>query len=266
MNYGPGAAIGVGVVVLMPAILGIFAILYPASVLLLHRARRLEALDVVPVALLALYVLLVLTAPVPPHGDVTEFPHRPFVLVYAVIAVWTAAGLARWAQGYGGWRNARVRVATVALAALAALLSVWYTVRDARLHRTYAVAAGLPQAARFLRAHAQPGEIFAVQGLARGPVYTDHALQLVALGGMPAYLSVPYMRATLGGQADEVRRRQAALAAVAEENEAQAARARLQGMGIRWHVVVDKAGPRWDRARAKAAFAAGDTAVYDMRK
>lgn len=262
-RLGAGTAIAVGTLLLIPAILGVFVLLYPLSVWLLYRARRLERHDIVPAAVLVTYLLLVLAAPVPPHGDPTELPHRPFVLVYAVIAVWTAAGFARWAEGYGGWRNARIRIAVVALAALTALLGVWYTVRDARLHRTYEVAAGLPQAARFLRAHAQPGDVLAVQGLARGPVYTDHAVQLVALTGTPAYLSVPHMRATLGGQAGEVRARYEALAGIAEEKDAQAARARLRELGVRWYVVVDKAGgPSWDRARSQAAFLSRDTAVY----
>src|SRR2546429_3376313 len=47
-------------------------------------------------ALLGSYLLLILTAPVPPHGDATEFTQRPFVLVYGVFAVWTAAGFAGW--------------------------------------------------------------------------------------------------------------------------------------------------------------------------
>jgi hypothetical protein len=265
-QLGAAAGIAAATVLLVPAVLGLFVFLYPLSVVLLHRAGRLERLDIVPLAVLISYLLLVLTAPVPPHGDATELAHRPFVLLYAVVAIWTAAGLARWAQGYGGWRNGRVRLAVVAIAALTTVFTLTYTVRDARLHRTYEVAAGLPQAARFIRANGQPGEVFAVQGLARGPVYTDAALQFVALTGMPAYLSVPYMRATLGGQAEEVERRHAALVAVAEAADAPAAFSRLRELGIRWYVVVDKAGgPSWDRPRKEAAFTVGETAVYSAR-
>jgi hypothetical protein len=257
-SLSAGYAIGVGMLLLIPAILGVFAVLYPVSVLLLHRARRLERFDLVPLAVLVSYLLLVLTAPVPPHGDATELPHRPFVLLYAVIAIWTLAGLARWAEGFGGWRSARVRMAVVAIAALTSVSTLWYTVRDARLHRSYEVAAGLPQAARFIRANAQAGEVLAVQGLTRGPVYTDNALQLVALTGIPAYLSMPHMRATLGGQADEVERRYAALASIAA---AQDAFARLRELGIQWYVVVGGAArPGWE-----PAFAAGHTAVYYLR-
>jgi hypothetical protein len=261
-SLSAGYAIAAGMLLLIPAILGVFAVLYPVSVLLLRRARRLERFDLVPIAVLVSYLLLVLTAPVPPHGDATELPHRPFVLLYAVMAIWTVAGLAKWTEGLGGWRSARVRMTVVAIAALTTVFTLWYTVRDARLHRTYAVAAGLPQAARFIRANAQAGEILAVQGLARGPVYTDNALQLVALTGIPAYLSVPYMRATLGGHADEVARRYAALASVAEAPDAQSAFARLRELGIQWYVVVDSAArPGWD-----PAFVAGDTAVYNIAK
>lgn len=262
-SYGSGAAIGFGLVVLIPAILGTFAILYPVSAILLHRARRLEASDLVPLVLLVFYVLLVLTAPIPPHGDVTEFPHRPFVLLYAVFAVWTVAGLARWAETLGGMGSPRVRLAVVAIAALCVLGTLRYTVRDARLQRTYEVAAGLSQAARFLRTHAKQGDVLAVHNLARGPVYTDNALALVALTGVPAYLTVPFMRATLGGRAEEVERRAAALAASAQARDTASAFATLREQGIAWYAVVDRnAGPGWDRGRTQAAFVAGDTALY----
>ena len=49
--------------------------------------RRLQATDWIVPAVAAWYVLLMVTAPIPGHGDSTEWTQRPFVLLYAVVAV-----------------------------------------------------------------------------------------------------------------------------------------------------------------------------------
>ena len=88
-----------------------------------RRARRLELADLVPLALLGSYLLLILTAPVPPHGDATEFTQRPFVLVYAVFAVWTAAGFAGWLSLYG-LRQRRVWLPLLIAAAFTVMTAI----------------------------------------------------------------------------------------------------------------------------------------------
>lgn len=261
-RYGTAAALVVGVLLVFPACLGVFFVLYPASLLLLHRARRLEAFDLVPGAFLFSYLLLLVTAPVPAHDDVTEFTQRPFVLLYALIAVWTCANFARWLKLQGGLRAMRVRLALVAIAALWVAGTLLYTVKDSRWQRVHEQTAGLPQAARYLRGQWRPGDVLAVEGLSRWRVFMDDAMKLVSLTGMPAYLSVPWVRSTLGGQREEVALRQAALAEVAEAHDLPAALARLRSLRIRWYVVPGPAGPRWDRERRGAAFAHGEIAVY----
>lgn len=265
IEHGPVAAFVGALLLLVPASLGIFAILYPASALLLHRVRGLQRIDLVPAALLAFYLLLVLAAPVPPHGDSTEFTQRPFVLLYAVVAIWTAAAFAAWLSALGGMRSARARVILVVTAAVWIAWVLTFTVRDSRWTRTHEVAAGLPSAAKYLRSQSRPGDVLAVEGLWSGPVLVDDAVTLVALTGMPAYLGVPFVQSTLGGRAAEVERRHLQLARAAGEANRRAALEQLRALGVRWYVVLGESGPRWDPGRAHAAFAEGKTAVYATR-
>ena len=263
-NYGPGRGAVLGVLLIFPACLGVFLLLYPLCMLLLRRSDRLEPVDFVPVVLVCAYTLLMITAPIPANGDPTEFTQRPFVLLYAVVAAWTAAGFVSWIAAHGGLAERRTWLPLAALGAISVPLILRYTDPDWRWIDSHQLAPGFSQAARFLRSAGSPGDIFAVQALERGPVLTDMAVELVSLTGMPAYLARPYL--DRGAHAKQVAlQRHAALAGVAEQESAAAALARLRELGVQWYVVVDSAGPRWDRERQRAVFAQGDFAVYSSR-
>jgi hypothetical protein len=262
-NHGPAVALAGGVFLVLPACLGIFLLLYPVSVVLVRRVRPLHAADAVPAVFLACYVLLMMTAPVAPNGDATEFPHRPFVLLYAVVAVWTAAGFATWLAAIARRRAARAWTVGIALAAAAGAAGVLFTAPDARWDEYHWLEPGVPQAGYYIRAHSQAGDLLAVQGLDLRPVASDGAIQLVALTGVPAYLSRPFIHATRSRKERQIaERRYAELEQVANEPSLAAALGRLRELGIRWYIVPGTAGPGWDPGRGHAAFVAGEIAVY----
>jgi len=263
-SYGAQVAVPVGVLLVLASTLGVFGIFYPVSVLAARRARRLELIDLVPVALLGSYLLLILTAPVPPHGDATEFTQRPFVLVYAVFAVWTAAGFAGWLSLHG-LRQCRVWLPLLIAAALTVMWALLYTVGDWRWVERHQVAEGLPQAASYLRSRSQPGDLLAAPGLSTLFVPADLPVQLVAMSGVPAYLSRPFIHMAYGGvRAHTALARYIALRAIERETSAETALARLRALGIRWYVVAetDRSGPRWDSERRRAVFVDRMVAVY----
>lgn len=262
-SYGPSISVPLGVLLIFPASLGVFVLLYPLSVLLARRAHGLEAIDFVPAAILCVFTLLMISAPVPANGDPTELTQRPFVLVYAVVAVWTAAGFASWLGALGGLGARRAQLTLLLAAGAWLILVLLFTIRDTRWLEDHRVARGLPQAAHFLRSHAHRGDVLAVPGLERGRVTTDVAIQLVSLTGMPAYLSRPFFPVSRGGRDKDVAlERHAALARVADERSVSAALLRLRELGVQWYAVAGSAGPRWDPERRHAAFAASEIAVY----
>ena len=266
-HYGSAVAVPVGVLLVLAATLGIFGILYPLSLLAVRRARPLELIDLVPPAVLAAYLLLILTAPIPPHGDATEFTQRPFVVVYAVFAVWTAAGFAGWLAMHG-LRRRRVWLPLVIAAVFTVLWALQYTVADWRWAKSYKVPDGLPQAATYMRSRSQYGDVLAAAGQSTEFVPADLPVQLTAMSGIPAYLSRPFMHAASGGvRAQIALERYAALRAIEREKSADAALARLRSLGIRWYVVAesDRRGPRWDPERRRAVFVDRMVAVYATR-
>ena len=264
-RYGAGVAVPLGMLLVFPAFLGVFTLLYPAALWLRHRT----AFDALPLVLFGSYAALMVLAPVPANGDATEFTQRPFALVYALVCIWTAAVLA---QG--------IRIRWLVALSAAALVALW---PDNGFRRegpkvswgwnyyARALTPGLAQAAGFLRNEGKPGEQFAVGTLQRGwtPIEqpgwvpTDAAIELTALSGMPAYIARPYLHLASGGERQWVaQERQAALDAVAREIQAPAALARLAALGVRWYVVTGERGPSWDPQRDLAVFRDGRVAVY----
>jgi hypothetical protein len=257
----------VGVLLIIPACLGIFLLLYPASVVLSWRADRLTAIDAVPLVVFVCYLLLVLTAPVPAYGDATELTHRPFVLLYAVVAVWTAAQFAQWISAQGGLGAPRIRLALLFAVALSVFAVLRYTVSDWRWRYSYAVAQGLPEAASFMRSHWRPGDTLAAQGIRASLATTDLAIQLASMTGIPAYIALPFMQSARGGAyAKTAAERYVALQRVADRETVQDAMAALNALGVRWYVVAesDYRGPRWDPERRGAAFVDRMVAVYQV--
>jgi hypothetical protein len=256
-RYGARVALPLGVLLVFPAFLGVFTLLYPIALWLRHRS----AFDAMPLLLIGGYAALMALAPIPANGDATELTQRPFVLVYAVVAIWTLAVFVervsfRWVLGASG----------------AAVLTLWpHSGLWAELPKfnwgwnyyARAITPGLTQAAAFIRSQAKPGDQFAVQGLRLGWVPTDSATELAALTGMPTYLARPYIHIAQGGERQWVaQERYAALEAVARETQAAAALARLRALGIRWYVVTDGRGPAWDSERRFAVFRDRRVAVY----
>lgn len=264
-RYGTGVALPLGVLLVFPAFLGIFVLLYPIALWLRHRS----AFDALPLLLIAGYAALMALAPIPANGDPTELTQRPFVLVYAVVAIWTMAVLfdrlaLRWV----------LALASAAVFAWWPVIGPWPEAPKFSWGWNYyarTLTPGFVQAAAFLRREGRPGDEFAVQGLQQGwapasqPgwVPTDAAAELAALSGMPAYIARPYIQMAYGGERKLVAlERQGALDAVARETRSSAALARLAALGVRWYVVTGERGPIWDPQRDLAAFRGGRVAIY----
>lgn len=266
-----GLAVIPGLVLMYAACLGAFFLLYPLVVWLAHRARALRSIDSFPAMLLLAYLALMLTAPIDKHRDSTEFTVRPFVLVYAAVAVWTVC--LSWRLIALRWAHADARAWRALL--VAAVLAVPFVGQYTAAMGTQPkfrwggdfypgeIQPGIVEAGRYLRGHARPGQVFAVRGLDLRWAITDAAVQLVALSGMPAYLS--YTSAHMIEAADRGRvamQRYAALSRLERSPSADAALAELRRLGIAWYVVPDGAGPPWDPARRRAAFVERNVAIY----
>ena len=272
-GYGEAFGLAAGVLLVFPVCLGAFALLYPAAVLLQRGRVPLGGVDAFPVAVIVCYGLVMLLVPAP-YLAVTEFTHRPFVLLYAVIGVWTAALLVRWLGTQGAHGSTRVRQTLMAATALT-LPAVWIGAADmSRTRPVWAnrlsplhVERGLIEAASFVRDRAKPGDSMARLGADGGNASNDMTSVLVALTGTPAYVAHPLFHLYRSKVRWEVASgRYAALKSVAAERNPEAALEHLRKLGVRWYIVTSPAGPPWDPARAKAAYESGNVAVYEIAR
>ncbi len=262
-------AIPLGILLMYVGSLGAFVVLYPLALWVAHRARALRPIDALPAFALVAYLLVMLTAPIDKHRDSTEFTVRPFVLVYASVAVWTVCLLVRAVTLRWPQRAADARRALLA-ASLLITPVLWQETFAMGLPKFdwgwsffAKTEPGLIEAARYVRARARPGQVFAVRGLHLKWAATDPAVQFISLSGMPAYLS--YTSAHIIEGKDRARvalDRWAELARLDRAASADAALAGLRRLGIAWYVVTDGAGPPWDRDRRRAAFIDRRVAVY----
>lgn len=269
-SHGSALTVPLGMLGVFVASLGAWTVAYPVALALVMRSRPLGAADRAPIAVIACYILLMLTAPISQHGDSTELTQRPFVLLYAVIAAWSSAALVEWMVLQARLGERRTWTALLAASAIA-LPFLWPHTAElggpkfvwGKQHVSHEVAHGLPNAAEFLRRNFRPGEVFAVQGGDLWSFSMDAATEVTSLAGTPAYLARPSLHMTKDRRRQQVAlERYWALVRVADERDISAAMARLRDLGIRWYVVADGAGPRWDPERRRAAFAAGEVAVY----
>lgn len=269
-EFGESAGLVAGVLLVYPVCLGAFVLLYPLTLFLLRGRQQLAGIDGFPLALLAAYAGVMLLAPIPAHHEATDFAHRPFVLLYALVAAWTAASLVRWLsdQGRHGVRLWQTLVVGTGLALPFAWANAAEMARPkfywSRPFVAHAVSRDLLAGAEILRTRARPGDTFAAWDLPTRQVSVDAPTELVALTGAPAYLARVWIHEALGGNnriAALIRYR--ALGEVAQARDTASAMQKLRDLRVRWYVVTSPAQPAWDPQRSRAVWARGAVAIYD---
>ena len=245
--------------------------LYVGLAWVLKRRGRLEPADWLPAILLAVAAISMLLAPVARNGDTTEFRHRAGPLLVVILATWSL----HLASAAAGVRVAptlaiRGRIAIVA-AGLVSLSVLAVTITAAKRPRMqgsdqfYALKASpdLARVAPLLSAGSAPKPRFAVAHQPNDSSFIDDAARLVALSGVPAYVSCPKFLLTFGGPLGyEGRRRLAVIDRLDHAPNLEALRKLMQEEGITAYVVSSARDAPFDPDRLGALGRSGDYAVY----
>ena len=271
-GHGPLVGTMFGVLALIPAALGVFALALPITCALAIRRTGWNALDTFPIWCVAAWLGLVLLAPIASNGSNTEFQHRPFVLIYASAVVWTLLFVDRLLPAGRSAPGPRFAFSVMLVAGLtvsafarraedpARPRFAWGTRNfDTRVER------GLIDAAAFVRAHAARGDTFALIPTDSTSMLDDDATRLAALSGVPAYLARAGIQAS-HGQARRlvVEQRLSDLHRVETSGDASAAFETLRTAGVDFLVTTGERGPPFDPSRSGAAFRAAGAAVYQI--
>ncbi|HEY0329446.1 MAG TPA: hypothetical protein VGC77_10135 [Rhodopseudomonas sp.] len=260
-----------GTLLLLPAAVGALLLLYPIALKLAKQRAgwRWGAFDTLPLALIAVFFAMVLYAPHDPWGDISEYQHRSFVLLYAVLIIWIAQYLVTAIGGLAAERRLAVAWLGAVCVAAAAIAATGFDPARPRFawgKEYYDVAAdpGIIAAARWIRLHPSDAKATVAVGPVDPKAYiVDTATALASLTNTPTFLA----RAASQLKQDDSRRniaidRMDRLQRVERSADAEAAMLLLREANVTSYAWVAPAPPGFDPGYARASFHDDHGAVY----
>lgn len=258
------------------ATIGAYAIIYAAIVATKTRKQTLELTDLLPLALLFIYVLVMVFSPVARNGDLSEYKHRHFPLIYIMFAVHCNKSLLSHIERIRTWPSSQMvfRSAAAALMMLALPIS-WLTEAAKPDFRSMPWAKGAHgnkleieklHLADFIQQNSQEGDVFLVGGTANNSEQSrinSLTTELISLANVPAYLSRSELFKLVPGCPSVVTQKRVAVPPeVANAKDWHGAAQLLQGHRVRWYVYDVNAQPGWAHT-GKPAYANNRFAVFD---
>jgi hypothetical protein len=271
-QYGRASAWFIGFWVLIPIALGGLTVAFPLALTVAVRRTGWQRFDSFPIWCAAVWLAVVVFAPRAPHGDVTEYQHRAFVLVYAAALVWTLLWLHRAVQAsrLTQLRSWRIFVVPILVGSLGAAAATSWDKDLAQPHFAWGsryfgtrLDRGLFEAAAFVRLQARPGDDFALIPADQWTQLDDSATRFAALANVPAYLARAGIQVLNGRERRaSVERRLAALKEIENTRDFTLAFLKLRMIRVEYLVALGDRGPVFDPDRSRAAYRTDGAAVY----
>ncbi|WP_395450915.1 hypothetical protein ACHMW7_14615 [Aminobacter sp. UC22_36] len=267
-TLGPVQALPFGLLLALGGMAGIWLLTFVAGLLLMAARRdKLEEADLLPVTLLPYACIMMTLAPTPFHGDYSDFRQRAFVLVFVLTMIWTAKFAVQLCRP-------TISALPAAIAACLALVSTALWMPSAKISRfawgtSYdhlQVMPGVIEAARWIGREGQRGESIAVANIPLQEQLFDIPTVMMAVSGVPAYLSrVGLYRLSGSPRVEMVNARLAELDAIHRLANAADARQRLKRNGIGFYVTQQTEMPSWDKNGATTSLKVGTIAVWRIK-
>jgi hypothetical protein len=270
-RVGPIPALFIGSALVLPAALGVFLVAYPLALTAALRVRGWRESDALPLLVLIAFLIVTLLAPASLWDDATEYQHRPAVLVYVLIVVWTSAYAVSLLRAPS---SARAGPVAAYLAGLAAFVIVAVGVfgvdpgapgfawAKPNYYRT-PIAPEIVGASDVIRNSANAGDVVAVGPVEADADLVDHATQVTSLADVPARLARYRHQLVLGDALrQDAQERLAFLRRIEASDDFADVIAKLRDRGVTWYVWVGEGGPAFDRERRMAVFKQGGVTVY----
>lgn len=270
--FGRSLAAPAGIGLLLLGILGPWLPVFAISALILLGKKKLEAEDAIPFILLAVAVVMIILAPIPQNGDISEFRHRGGPILVIIISIWSLrfAGLAaepfllRWGGAQASWRLPVLAV-TVSFAVMAMNIS-WARHPHMDWAREFygrQFAPALLQLSSVLKARRGERAQFVVAEQPRDARNIDDAAVLVAMSGMPAYISCPQsllLRDDYVGR--EAARRMDVIDQFAKAATFEALQTMMKAENIAYYIVTNSQQAKFDPEYDNAFWKSGEYAIY----
>lgn len=262
---------GVGYLLLLVAQHGILLPLVFLGAALYGDKKHKWHIFMIIASLVIVHALITFLMPTPRHGDITEWSHRSFVLIHAVLVVIIAvfivkSKLFRWLVSSTEYRPF-IRGGLISSVILLGLIVPWVfgknlqygTLRDGPTACANRISPEMFAAAEYIRKTSSPGEIVvAADG--------DPSAVLVALTGLQAYVSRIGLYEKLGGiQKEQAESRMNNIALISHASSIDQLKEFGKRTGVRWFVMVPALGEGTSPMIEKyATYKGGDIAVFDL--
>ncbi|ADY66002.1 hypothetical protein [Agrobacterium tumefaciens] len=271
---GRSFAAPVGIGLLLFGILGPWLPIFAISTFALLGKRKLQAEDTIPFILLTVAIVAITLAPIPQNGDISEFRHRGGPILVVIISIWSLrfAGLAiepfllRW-HAPTSWKLP-VFVATISFAVMAMNISSARYPRMDWAREIYGrqFSPVLLQLSSVLKARRGEHLQFAIADQPRDARNIDDAAVLVAMSGMPAYISCPQsllLRDDYVGS--EAARRMEVIEQMAKASSFEELRTMMRAENIAYYIVTNSQQAHFDRTYDSAFWKGGEYAIYSAQ-
>ncbi len=259
-------AFAIGYAMLIVCVLGI---MIPALVVVLLGGALGEAglrAARFTLALVLAHIAVILFVPTAAHGDLSEFAHRPFVLIYAVVSALVGAGIGRLLTS---WSIRTYGSESPGLVALVGLMLVGCLV-------PLTMGAGLQQrwGPHLARVPVRSEEFDAGRWVRRRSTQGEHVLVadndpfavFVGLTERVAFLSRLDLYQRLGGAIAEISTERAAVNAGLAPATFEELQSFGRSHGVQWYVANTPASQQWPSAVIQqCAYCGGAVQVYDLR-
>ena len=261
----------VGYALMLPAEYGV---ILPVMVVVIFLKRRLLSidwrLDIVPFLMIAVHTAIIFLMPTPRHGDITDWSHRSFVLVYAVILIFSVSWIMALCKAinFNGVTTRSLGVIIGSIILAAGITVPWHygkniqygSLRDGPTACATVISGDMFKATRYIRGHSRSGDVMLASD-------SDPQARAVALTGLQSFVSLTKYFQTWGGD----------LGKLATERSAANDRLRdsvafkeLAAFGrknnIKWYLLRHEDMPAWPpQLLNHAVFRSGNMYVFDLR-
>jgi hypothetical protein len=265
------------IIYILAAILGGYLILYPMMLWLYYKRFGFHSIDALPLLLLLTFIGLMLFAPSSWVGDLSDYKHRHFPLLYVVVAIYTVTYAFSLISTRISDQNKKLSywVYSLVIGVFAISIALNWNSNPARpnieampwasIYHNEPITPGLLESAQYLSSHAKHGDVFAMGVVAASVTYPNNPVDnIISLTGMPAYIARTEMRMKWAGCVKEnVVQRLSVLQSLSAINNWPDAQKFLHSKGIRWFLSLPGEKKNWDIDRKYAVFSSNGVSIYD---
>ncbi|CEG58348.1 hypothetical protein [Legionella fallonii] len=268
------------ILVVLIAVLGGLLIIFPVLSLIVYLSKERQKSSLIallPWLLIINYIGLVLFAPIAANGDLSEYKHRCFILLYPILMIFsTYLGKEIVTSKKPNISQSSSRVEYGVLLFTLVITLGWMSIRNpaepmydtlpwAKDFFDRKITYGVPEVVQFIKSNSEKGDVLAFNIEASKNSLNTPAIETMSLAGIPAYAA--RMENSVNSHIGKsiIGKRMQILGDIERQESWVQAQKIMVTHGIRWYVYFNKMYPNFDPKGDYATFHIDGITVYDSK-